>query len=56
MFPLFVRSIKFLIGLGFVGVLMLALLGTISGLFTDPPQPTAERMEMLEARVRDRLQ
>ena len=42
MFPLFVRSIKFLIGLGFVGVLMLALLGTVSGLFTDPPQPTAE--------------
>ena len=42
MLPLFVRSIKFIIGLAFVGVLVLALIGTISGLIKDPPKATAE--------------
>jgi ubiquinol-cytochrome c reductase cytochrome c1 subunit len=42
MLPLFMRSIKFLIGLGFVFVLFLALIGTITGLIKEPPQPTAE--------------
>ncbi len=42
MLPLFMRSIKFLIGLGFVFVLFLSLIGTITGLVKEPPQPTAE--------------
>ena len=42
MLPLFMRSIKFLIGLGFVGVLLLALIGTIVTTIKEPPQPTAE--------------
>jgi ubiquinol-cytochrome c reductase cytochrome c1 subunit len=42
MLPLFMRSIKFLIGLGFVFVLFLSLIGTITGLIKEPPQPTAE--------------
>jgi ubiquinol-cytochrome c reductase cytochrome c1 subunit len=42
MLPLFVRSIKFIIGLAFVGVLALALIGTITGLIQDPPKATAE--------------
>lgn len=42
MASLLTRSIKFLIGGAFIGVLVLALIGTISGLITDPPKPTAE--------------
>ena len=42
MLPLFVRSIKFLIGAAFVGVLMLALIGTITGYIQEPPKETAE--------------
>jgi ubiquinol-cytochrome c reductase cytochrome c1 subunit len=42
MLPLFMRSIKFLIGLAFIFVLFLALIGTITGLIKEPPQPTAE--------------
>jgi ubiquinol-cytochrome c reductase cytochrome c1 subunit len=42
MLPLFMRSIKFLIGLAFIGVLMLALGFTTYGWVTNPPQPTAE--------------
>lgn len=44
MLPLFMRSIKFLIGLGFIFVLFLALIGTITGLIKEPPQPTAEEV------------
>jgi len=36
------RASKYVIGLAFVGVLMLALIGSIAGLITDPPKPTAE--------------
>ncbi|AQR75797.1 cytochrome c1 [Sphingomonas sp. LM7] len=36
------RSIKFLVGLAFIGVLFLSLVGTIVGLVQEPPQPTAE--------------
>src|SRR5690606_21381717 len=42
MLPLFTRSIKFIIGLAFVGVRALSPLGTLMGLFTDPPGPTAQ--------------
>lgn len=42
MLPLFMRSIKFLVGLAFIGVLFLSLVGTIVGLVKEPPQPTAE--------------
>jgi len=42
MLPLFVRSIKFLVGAAFIGVLMLALLFTVSGWVQDPPKATAE--------------
>ncbi|UZK66037.1 cytochrome c1 [Sphingomonas sp. M1-B02] len=42
MLPLFMRSIKFLIGFAFVGVLMLALVGTIIDTIQEPPQKTAE--------------
>lgn len=42
MLPLFTRSIKFLIGAGFVFVLLLALIGTVTTLIQEPPQPTAE--------------
>jgi len=42
MLPLFMRSVKFLVGLAFVGVLMWALLWTVVGLVQEPPQPTAE--------------
>ncbi|WP_404334339.1 cytochrome c1 [Sphingomonas sp. MMS12-HWE2-04] len=42
MLPLFMRSIKFLVGFAFIGVLALALFGTITGLIKEPPQPTAE--------------
>lgn len=42
MTSLFIRSIKFLIGIAFVGVLMLALIGTVSGLISNPPPETAE--------------
>ena len=45
MLPLFMRSVKFLVGLGFVGVLMWALLWTIVGVIQEPPQPTAETSE-----------
>ena len=37
-----VRAISFLVGLGFVGVLLLALIGTVSGIITDPAAPTVE--------------
>lgn len=42
MLPLFMRSVKFLIGLAFIGVLMLALLFTVIGYVKEPPKPTAE--------------
>jgi ubiquinol-cytochrome c reductase cytochrome c1 subunit len=42
MLPLFIRSIKFLVGGAFVFVLGLALFGTISGWIQDPPKETAE--------------
>ncbi|MFZ5747517.1 MAG: cytochrome c1 [Pseudomonadota bacterium] len=42
MLPLLTRSIKFLVGIAFAGVLMIALWGTISGLIKEPPKPTAE--------------
>ena len=42
MLPLFIRSIKFLIGGGFVFVLGLALFGTIKDLVTQPQAETAE--------------
>lgn len=42
MLPLFLRSIKFLIGGAFIFVLGLALFGTISGWINEPPQETAE--------------
>ncbi|MEI9849565.1 MAG: cytochrome c1 [Sphingomonas sp.] len=42
MLPLFIRSIKFLVGLAFVGVLAWSLLWTVIGLFTEPAQKTAE--------------
>jgi ubiquinol-cytochrome c reductase cytochrome c1 subunit len=39
---LFVRSIKFLVGLAFSGVLLLALIGTVWGIMTTKVEPTAE--------------
>ncbi len=42
MTSLFIRSIKFLVGGAFVFVLLLALIGTVSGLIKDPPKETAE--------------
>ena len=42
MTSLLIRSIKFIIGGGFAFVLMIALVGTITGLINEPPQPTAE--------------
>lgn len=42
MLPLFMRSIKFLIGLAFVGVLAIAFVGTLITRIQEPPQPTAE--------------
>jgi ubiquinol-cytochrome c reductase cytochrome c1 subunit len=42
MLPLFVRSIKFLIALAFIGVLALAFIFTAYGWATNPPKPTAE--------------
>ncbi len=42
MTSIFQRSIKFLIGAGFVFVLLLALVGSITGLINEPPQETAE--------------
>jgi len=50
MLPLFVRSIKFLIGLAFIGVLMLAFIFTAYGWYTQPPQPTAEEEFHLKPR------
>ena len=37
-----VRILGFLVGLGFVGVLMISLFFTASDYFTNPPEPTAE--------------
>jgi ubiquinol-cytochrome c reductase cytochrome c1 subunit len=42
--PLFQRSIKFLIGGGFVFVLLLALWGSVVGLINEPPAKTAEQV------------
>ena len=42
MFPLFIRSLKFLIGGAFVFVLGLALFGTISTMINEPEKETAE--------------
>ncbi|MBO9713636.1 cytochrome c1 [Sphingomonas sp.] len=42
MFSLFIRSIKFLVGAAFTGVLLWALLWTVVGLVTSPPEKTAE--------------
>ncbi|MHA6721048.1 cytochrome c1 [Sphingomonas sp. RS6] len=41
--PLFQRSIKFLIGIAFVGVLLIALVGSIMGVINEPPAQTAEQ-------------
>ncbi|MCW3836047.1 cytochrome c1 [Sphingomonas canadensis] len=43
MTSLLMRSIKFLVGLGFVGVLLIALWGTISGLIREGTPQTAEQ-------------
>jgi ubiquinol-cytochrome c reductase cytochrome c1 subunit len=43
MLPLFIRSIKFVIGLAFAGVLMWALLWTAIPYFTEPATRTAEQ-------------
>lgn len=43
MTSIFFRSIKFLIGAGFVFVLLLALIGSITGLIQEPPKETAEQ-------------
>ena len=37
-----VRGIAFLVGAAFTLVLAIALWGSVSGLVTDPPAPTAE--------------
>lgn len=42
MLPLFIRSIKFLVGGAFIFVLGLALFGTVSTWIQDPPAETAE--------------
>jgi ubiquinol-cytochrome c reductase cytochrome c1 subunit len=42
MLPLFIRSIKFLVGGAFIFVLGLALFGTVSGWITEPPAETPE--------------
>lgn len=42
MLPLFIRSIKFLVGGAFIFVLGLALYGTVSTWITEPPAETAE--------------
>ncbi|WP_188054372.1 cytochrome c1 [Sphingosinithalassobacter sp. CS137] len=42
MSALFVKSIKFLIGLGFVGVLLLGMIGTIAGAINEPAEETVE--------------
>ncbi|RYD53697.1 MAG: cytochrome c1 [Sphingomonadales bacterium] len=42
MFPLFIRSLKFLIGGAFVFVLGLALFGTVKTMITEPEAETAE--------------
>ncbi|MCD2324698.1 cytochrome c1 [Sphingomonas sp. IC-56] len=42
MLPLFTRSIKFLIGAGFIFVLLLALVGTITTMIKEPTPPSAE--------------
>jgi ubiquinol-cytochrome c reductase cytochrome c1 subunit len=42
MLPLFIRSIKFLVGGAFIFVLLLALWGTVSDWISEPPQETAE--------------
>ena len=42
MLPLFTRSIKFLIGGGFIFVLLLALIGTITTMINEPTPPSAE--------------
>ncbi|MEI9928725.1 MAG: cytochrome c1 [Sphingomonas sp.] len=39
---LFIRSLKFLIGIAFAGVLLWSLLWTVTGLISDPPKPTVE--------------
>ena len=53
MFPLFIRSLKFLIGGAFVFVLGLALFGTISTMINEPEKETAEHaMHKLDARNR----
>ncbi|WP_431469772.1 cytochrome c1 [Sphingosinithalassobacter sp. LHW66-3] len=42
MSALFVKSIKFLIGLGFVGVLLLGMIGIIAGAINEPAEETVE--------------
>ena len=37
-----IRWIANIIGIGFVGVLLLSLYGTVSDYVTAPPEPTAE--------------
>ena len=46
-----IRKIAFLVGLGFAGVLLLALFSTIKGYVTDPPAATAEHEFHLEPRA-----
>ena len=46
-----IRKIAFLVGLGFAGVLLLALFSTVQGYVTDPPAPTAEHEFHLEPKA-----
>ena len=46
-----IRKIAFLVGLGFAGVLLLALFSTVQGYITDPPAPTAEHEFHLEPKA-----
>ena len=44
-----VRAISYLIGLAFVGVLAIALFGTVKTAITDPAPPSAEHEFRVEA-------
>ncbi len=48
-----IRWIARIIGIGFVGVLLIALYGTVSGYISAPPEPTAEATFHREARELD---
>ena len=48
-----IRWIARIVGIGFVGVLLIALYGTVSGYISSPPEPTAEHEFHKEARELD---